>query len=88
MTDFAHLNDYILLATLNCKICSIHNTLQVLTDHLLIKLEIRVSQNLAKLGGEAHKMSGMEGERIEVNCVAREGGFQHWLCKYRKVRFS
>ena len=25
-------------------------------------LEIRVSQNLAKLGGEAHKMSGMEGE--------------------------
>ena len=25
-------------------------------------LEIRVSQNLAKLGGEAHKMSGMERE--------------------------
>ena len=24
-------------------------------------LEIRVSQNLVKLGGEAHKMSGMEG---------------------------
>ena len=28
----------------------------------LYKLEIRVSQNLAKLGGETHKMSGMEGE--------------------------
>ena len=30
----------------------------------LYKLEIRVSQNLAKVGGgeEAHKMSGMEGE--------------------------
>ena len=25
------------------------------------KLEIHVSQNLAKLRGEAHKMSGMEG---------------------------
>ena len=28
----------------------------------LYKLEICVSQNLAKLGGESHKMSGMEGE--------------------------
>ena len=30
------------------------------------KFEIRVSQNLAQLGGEAHG----SGERIEVNCVA------------------
>ena len=30
--------------------------------------------------GEVHKLSGMEvGERIEVNCVAWEGGFPHWL---------
>ena len=37
-------------------------------------------------GGEAHKMSGMEGgERIGVNCVAWEGGFQHWL-EYWNVR--
>ena len=36
---------------------------------------------LAKLTGEAHKMSGMHGrgKRIGVNCVAWEGGFQHWL---------
>ena len=34
-------------------------------------------------------MSGMEGgERIGVSCVAWEGGFQHWLYKYWKVRFS
>ena len=33
-------------------------------------LEIRVSQHFARLGGEAHKMSGMEGgKRIGVNCV-------------------
>ena len=31
-------------------------------DFKHFKLEIRVSQNLAKLGEEAHKMSGMEGE--------------------------
>ena len=29
--------------------------------------------------GKAHKTSGMEGgERIGVNCVAWEGGFQYW----------
>ena len=32
----------------------------------LISREIRVSQNLAQLGGEAHG----SGERIGVNCVA------------------
>ena len=35
----------------------------------VIILEIRVSQNFAKLGGgggEAHKMSGMEGGREEL----------------------
>ena len=32
----------------------------VVDGHCIIKLEIRVSQNLAKLGG-CHKMSGMEG---------------------------
>ena len=38
---------------------------------------------------KAHKMSGMEGgERIGVSCVAWEGGFQHWLYKYWKVKFS
>ena len=30
-------------------------------------------------GGEAHKMSGMEGERIGVNWVAWQSEFQHWL---------
>ena len=33
MTYFAHLNDYILLANFKCKICSVHGTLEVLTDH-------------------------------------------------------
>ena len=47
---------------------------------LINTLEIRVSQKLAKLMGEAHRMSGMEGgKRIGVNCVAWEVGFQHWL---------
>ena len=50
-----------------------------------IILEIRVSLYPGILGrgegrgGEARKMSGMEGERIGVNCVAWEGEFQHWL---------
>ena len=31
-------------------------------------------------GRKARKMSGMAGpERIRVNCVTGEGGFQHWL---------
>ena len=45
-------------------------------------LEIRVSQKLAKPRGvgKGHKTTGMEGgERIGVNCVAWEGGFQCWL---------
>ena len=42
--------------------------------------EIRVSQNLAKLGGEGGiKCQGWKGERIGVNWVAWEGEFQHWL---------
>ena len=44
--------------------------------------EIRVSQNLVKLTGKAHKMSGIGGggrERTGVNCVTGEDGFQHWL---------
>ena len=32
--------------------------------------------------------SGMEGGRIRVNCVAWEGGFQHWLYQYWKARCS
>ena len=49
MADFAHLNDYILLATLNCKICSIYFTLEVLTDHLLIKAQSAVFYSSANL---------------------------------------
>ena len=49
MADFAHLNDYILLATLNCKICSIYFTLEVLTDHLLIKPQSAVFYSSANL---------------------------------------
>ena len=57
------------------------------------KLEIRVSLKLAKLGsGRPIKCQewkgGRGGERIGVSCVAWEGGFQHWLYKYWKVRFS
>ena len=60
-----------------CKIqCSLFLQTQHSTQHYLLgmkakfiilfvtyflKLEIRVSQNLAKLWGEAHKISGMEG---------------------------
>ena len=60
-----------------CKIqCSLFPQMQHSTQHYLLgmkakfvilfvtyflKPEIRVSQNPAKLGGEAHKMSGMEG---------------------------
>ena len=52
---------------------------------LTIKLEIRVSQKLEKLGGgeggegRPIKCQGWKGETIGVNCVAWEGGFQHWL---------
>ena len=49
MADFAHLNDYILLPTLNCKICSIYFTLEVLTDHLLIKPQSAVFYSSANL---------------------------------------
>ena len=57
-----------------------------MTEYII--LEIHVSLNFGILGrgggdgrggGEAQKMSGMEGERIGVNCVAWEGEFQHWL---------
>ena len=34
MTDFAHLNDYIFLKNFE----SIHDILEILTDHLLIKI--------------------------------------------------
>ena len=45
-----------------------------------LKLEIRVSQNLAKLvGGGGIKCQGWMGERIGVNWVAWGGEFQHWL---------
>ena len=30
-------------------------------------------------GKKAHKMPGKEGEITAVNCVAGEGGFQHWV---------
>ena len=29
--------------------------------------------------GGGHKILGMEGGEIGVNCVAWEGGFQQWL---------
>ena len=57
---------------------------------MILLLEIRVSQNLAKLGGGEGgggdiKYQGLKGERFRVNCVALEGGFQHRLYKYWKV---
>ena len=45
----------------------------VLRRELRIKLEIRVSQNLAKLGGEPIKGGG-EQESNEVNQITGEGG--------------
>ena len=56
---------------------------------MILLLEIRVSQNLAKLGGGGGggiKCGGLKGERYRENCVALEGGFQHRLYKYWKVR--
>ena len=54
---------------------------EALGSQPVIKLEIRVSQNLMKHGGRPIKCQGCKGERIGVNCVARyrEGEFQHWL---------
>ena len=46
----------------------------VLRRELRIKLEIRVSQNLAKLGGEPIKGGGGEQESNEVNHITGEGG--------------
>ena len=46
----------------------------VLRRELRIKLEIRVSQNLAKLGGEPIKGGGGEQESNEVNQITGEGG--------------
>ena len=53
---------------------------------MILLLEIRVSQNLAKLGGGEGgggggdiKCQGFKGERFRENCVALEGGFQHRL---------
>ena len=34
----------------------------------LYKLEVRVSQNLAKLGGRPIKCQGWKGKRIGLNC--------------------
>ena len=42
MTDFAHLNDCILLANFKFKTARIHDTLEVLIDRLLIKLQSAV----------------------------------------------
>ena len=42
MTDFAHLNDCILQANFKFKTAQIHDTLQVLIDSLLIKLQSAV----------------------------------------------
>ena len=44
-------------------------------------LEMRVSQNLSKPGGGKGPYNVSDGrmERIGVNCVAWEGGIQHWL---------
>ena len=42
MTDFAHLNDCILLANFKFKTAQIHDTLEVLIDRLLIKLQSAV----------------------------------------------
>ena len=39
MTDFAHLNDCILQANFKFKTAQIHDTLEVLIDRLLIKLQ-------------------------------------------------
>ena len=50
-----------------------------LTTTQKVKLEIRVSQNLAKLRGRLIKCQGWKGESIGVNWVAWEGEFQHWL---------
>ena len=44
--------------------------------YFLKKLGIRVSQKLTKLGGEAHKMSGMEGGReLEKIVLLGRAGF-------------
>jgi len=46
-------------------------------------VEIRVSQNIAELGGggrgegNVKNVRDRRGERIGVNCVAWEGRFQH-----------
>ena len=53
MTGFAHLSDYILLANYY-KICSIHDTLEFLTDHLLVKSQSAVFFSFCKLG---HKIT-------------------------------
>ena len=37
MTDFVHLNDYILMANFKLLMCSILNVLKVLTDNLFMK---------------------------------------------------
>ena len=50
MTDFAHLNDYILLANFKLKnLLTIHITLEVLTDDLLIKSQSDVFYSFRKL---------------------------------------
>ena len=58
----------------------LHNSV-ILMSGLTDLLEIRVSQNLAKLGGEGRpiKCQGWKGERTGINWVAWEGEFQHWL---------
>ena len=52
-------------------------------------LEMRVSQKLARLRGEAHKMSGMEGgENWRVNCVTGEGRFQQQNIQAKEVFYN
>ena len=50
-TDFAHLNDSVSRwQTLNCKLCSIHDTQEGLADRLFIKLQSAAFYSFHKLG--------------------------------------
>ena len=52
-------------------------------------LEMRVPQKLARLSGEAHKMSGMEGgENWRVNCVTGENRFQPQNIQAKEVFYN
>ena len=59
---------------------TVSNPFEKNVKYILTRNTCIVETREARGGGEAHKMSGMEeGERIGVNCVAWEDGFQHWL---------